>query len=285
MLIIRLDENFTDTSLPVLKRDKLLENDGGGVLWLADFSRDYTWSSAAAPGNGDVIGSLTEANPGAMRLANGGTVALAGNGLDFATAKKNTFVEIPATVLSTLWGGGARNQYFMACFYAKLPAQAGWNAAAGVLPMFQASPAAYTTQPDLLLVGQVSTPAISFRRQTAIGTNSGIDVALQSADFGSLAQVAYWRTASGAGARVKTAAGTRSGTGAVGVNNAANFSANVGQLGIGPGFWTEPLSGQANCVKFSMYRAFIEDLVTSGRDPATVLDADWSRVIEEGLFT
>lgn len=38
-------------------------------------------------------------------------------------------------------------------------------------------------------------------------------------------------------------------------------------------------NGSTNAVKWRYYRSFIENLTTSGRDPATVLDADYARTV------
>ena len=43
--------------------------------------------------------------------------------------------------------------------------------------------------------------------------------------------------------------------------------------------------GITGAVKWRYYRSFIENLTTSGRDPATVLDADYARTVARGVFS
>ncbi len=286
MLIVRLNEAFTDTSLGILRRDKLLEGDGGGVTFLADFSKLYSFSGAGgstAPLDGAAIVDMSDHANGAVRAARAPTFS--GNGVDFtplANLGSMTYLEIPASVLADIWGSA--NQYYMVCLYVKLPSQADWNSGGGVCPFFGGE-TPYTSGPDLIALAAASGGGLSFRRQVAAGTMENVTTpTMQVADYGGFAQLAYWRNASGQGGRLRTPAGTRLTTGAVGVNNTQNFSTKKGQAGIGSNFWPNS-SAVGTATKWKLYRAFIENLVTSGRDPQTVLDADYNRVAAAGTFS
>jgi hypothetical protein len=287
MLTIQLAETFTDSGLTVMKRDKVIENDNSGVLFLADFSRKYSWAAATPPANGATIASLTEANNASMVVNQ--APSLAGNGLDFsALTARGTNVEIPASVYANIWGTGAEAHYFLICQYVKLPIQADWNANTGTVAPFFAGNAQYTVAADLALMTQSfasSLARVSFLRQTAVGGATTIGTLTPPA-YGALAQLALWRNADGHGCRIKMAAGEISATAAVGSNNSANFSAVKGHWGVSAAnYWNTPLGTQANAVKWRAYRLFIENLRVSGRNPITVLDADYARVTAHGLFT
>lgn len=94
--------------------------------------------------------------------------------------------------------------------------------------------------------------------------------------YGKVAQVSFWRNASGQVLQVTTSAGTAQGTAAVGVNNTGDFSLKQPRWGRTASFSTVNPAVAAN--KSKLYRGFIEDLSVSGRDPATVLAADWTSV-------
>jgi hypothetical protein len=285
MLIIKSDENFTDTSLPILRRDKLIEGDNGGVLYLADFSRRYSFAGAGGvtpPAAGEMISSLTEANPGSFQQA---TIAptYAGNGVDFsplAAGASSAYVEIPAAVCAAIRGDGVRNQYFLMCCYVKLPTLADWNAQPGISGFFSGE-TAYNTGPDLAVIAQQSAPAaLSFRRQTAAGVTDILTVIPTAGHYGQVAQLALWRNATGQGAQLRTVNGTMKSTMAVGANNTQDFSTKKLRAGVGTP-WTS--AGYVHS-KWKLYRCFVEDLLTSGRNPETVLDADYARVVAAGLF-
>jgi hypothetical protein len=50
--------------------------------------------------------------------------------------------------------------------------------------------------------------------------------------------------------------------------------------------WHLPLNAaELNARKFRIYRGFIEALQLSGRNPDTVLDADWDRTVSRNVFS
>lgn len=84
---------------------------------------------------------------------------------------------------------------------------------------------------------------------------------------------------------MKSTNGTEAITKAVGADNNQDFSGNtfvfgrnVGFSGGGPGVLPS-LSG------LRLYRGFVENLARSGRDPLTVLDADYAAVTKRAAFS
>lgn len=293
MLKIQLAQNFTDTTLPLLKRDKLLLNDNGGVKFLADLSNTFSWPGGA-PVNGSAVKNINEAigADASMLIQSGDSISYAGGGFDLsALAKVGNELDIPAAVAADIWA--AANQYFMVCIYMKLPALADWNSGANLAPFLQWAASSYQVGPEIVTMAfQSASSVISLRRQNGAGTADVLSLVPAAGDYGSVAQIAFWRNASGQGARLKTANGTVSASAAVGVNNTQNFAALPGKLGVpvsgfngAAGANISAITGHANTFKARIYRAFVENLVASGRTPTTVLDDDWTRTIARGVFS
>jgi hypothetical protein len=180
---------------------------------------------------------------------------------------------------------GPGNQYFMATMYLRLPAQADWPTTGGVAALtFSQSSSRYTSVPEIIEVtpfGQAGGARyLVANRQTSIGNIAQLNMPAVASDYGALAQVAYWRNAAGTGFRLKTASRVNKTTAAVGPNNTASFAGLKGRFGLPP---TTSLTGTNN--NFRLYRMALEDLSISGRDPETVLDADWARTIARGVFS
>lgn len=290
MLVLKTDRATTDTSLPILRRDTLLEGDNGGVLWLFDLKSLYSFPTQGVPANGAAVINLDETgNNGTVVRQSGDPLAYSGNGLDFTgVTKVGNYVNGPANPLASIWA--ATNQYWIMCAYLKLPTQANWNTDGALHNMFQTAPigTSYTTQPELAMIAQQSPANLSFRRQTAAGTVTSIALTVPTADMGQLAQVAFWRDASGIFGRVKSAANSTLTSGAVGANNTQNFAANTPKIGpsaLNQGVGAVMNAAQQNAAKWRVYRAFIENLEISGRSATSVLDADWTRTVARGVFS
>lgn len=285
MLKITLNQSCTDTSLPTLQRDQLLFGANGGVLSLFDIANSYCYDQSTSPTNAKVIKNINESgNNGSLVIPSGQSLTIGGNGVVFdAVTASNVYVEGNAAAANDLWGGGTGSQYFLYCLYLKLPALTDWNTAGTLeaIMQFAASSGSYQTVADLLLIAQGSGGSVlSFRRQKAANSTDNFNITPASADYGTVVQLAFWRNASGQTARLKSANGTISSTLAVGSANTQDFSActqKVGHVGT--------LTGSANAVKWRYYRSFLENLNTSGRDPATVADADYTRTVARGVFS
>jgi len=289
MLKFTLNQACTDTSLPTLQRDLLLYGANNGVLSLYDIANSYCYDQTTAVANAKAVNNINESgNNGSLVIASGQTLSIGGNGVVFdAVTAVNTYVKGNAAPLSNLWGAGSGLQYFLYCMYVRLPTLANWNSNAGAFAMLQfaADSGDYRTIADLLTITQgVSGSSLAFRRQKAINSADTLQVYPVTADYGTVVQLAFWRNASGQGARLKSANGTVLTTSTVSTANTTDFSACTQKVGD-VGTFNAPATGNGNAVKWRYYRSFLENLTTSGRDPTTVLDADYTRTIARGVFS
>lgn len=291
MFVIKTDRPCTDTSLPILKRDSLLEGANDGVKWLFDAASKYSYPTQAAPANGALARNLDESgNNGSITVQSGDAVGYAGGGLSFdGTTKVGTCLTGTAAAVASIWGSA--NQYFIVCLYLKLPTSGNWNSAGTLHDIFKTAGVDYTAGPDLLLIAQQSSSSsFSFRRQKAAASVDAITLVPAAGDYGSFVQIAFWRDATGQHARLKSANGTILQSTTVSTNNTQDFSATVPQIGPAAGFKGTPagstmVTSQQNASKYRLYRAWIENLVVSGRSAATVLDADYARTVARGVFS
>ena len=284
MLKITLNQACTDTSLSTLQRDQLLFGANNGVVSLFDIANSYCYDQTTSVADAKAVNNINESgNNGRLVIPSGQTVTIGGNGVVFdAVTAQNVYINGHAAAASNIWGAGAGSQYFLYCMYVRLPLLADWNLSGSLEAMMQfaASSGSYQTVADLLLIAQSGSGGLSFRRQKAAASTDNLTITPASGDYGTVVQLAFWRNASGQVARLKSANGTISARGAVSTNNTQDFSActqKVGHVGT--------LNGSANAVKWRYYRSFIENLTTSGRDPATVLDADYARTVARGVFS
>lgn len=288
-LVIRSNKAVTDMSIPILRRDPLLSGDNNGVLFLADFSSRYCYDGNA-PVNGKAVVNINDSgNAASINLKAGQTLGFSGNGIDFTPVTGSpTNIVIPAAVQAALFSA----QQFMVCLYMMLPSSADWNPVSNILPFLHFAPGAdYTSAPDMVLMAfdiAATGRKIQISRQTAVGAATAFVLQPVAGDYGRFVQIAFWRNAAGQGARLKTVNGTVLATAVTGANNSANFSAHIGELGVPncPAWVGATLSaGAQTAYNFKAYRVFIENLATSGRDPVTVLDADYARIVAKGVFT
>lgn len=282
----------TNQTLPILYRDPILNGSNGGTLALLDLASKYTWPKQAAPVSGDSLKNLTESGQdGAVFLNGGQALSYAGRGFDFtAISDKPNGIMLPVSASANLWGAGSGLQYFAFMLYMKLPASGDWPIA-GITPttIVSASTTAngYQSSADLLSInmsGAGGNKTLTLNRQTGTGgANNQMVVTPAVGDFGTLAQLLFYRNASGQAFRLRTANGDKSATFSVQTANTQDFSALALRLGILTPFTT--FAGNAAFQKLRMYRAWLENLATSGRDPVAVANADWARVIASGKFS
>ena len=286
---IKLTGACSDTSLPTLERDQLLSGDNNGVKFLFDMAFPFSYSGGT-PVNGSTVADVSETTtPATVSLQSGETLSYAGGGFDQAAwTKGGNCLSMPASVAANIWA--TTNQYFIVCLYLKLPTLAHWNTSASVAAMLQWSNTSYLSGSDLLVIGQQSSNSqITFRRQKAAASVDIIAIIPHASDYGSVVQLAFWRDATGQYARFKSANGTVLGSAAVGTNNTQNFSALTGKIGNKSDLTNSEgvtlQTGMTNAYKSRLYRGFVENLETSGRSAATVLDADYTRTVARGVFS
>ncbi|RWB96505.1 MAG: hypothetical protein EOQ56_25630 [Mesorhizobium sp.] len=285
-IVIKSSVASTAPGLQKLRRDTLLDGlAAGGVPFLFDLAFAYGWPSLAAPIDGSAIVDLAEVANGTVEIKAGQTVSYAGGGFDFgALTDDPADIKAPAGCLSSIFSG---NQYFMVAFYMKLPTSGNWNSISAIAPMFLTSTALYLTEADMVTIAQANQPQLQARRQTDGGAGIvSLSVTPDATIYDQVCQVAFWRHAAGTGLRVKSALGSKIATGAVGVKNTGDFSLKRPQFGVPDA--SNALAGSVphrNAAKTRLYRGWIENLEISGRDPLTVLDADWARTIARGVFS
>lgn len=290
MLVLMTDGICTDTSLPILQHDSLLEGANGGVPWLFDLASTYGYPAQANPANGQLVQNMNASgNNASVILQAGNTVNYLGHGFDFTGVTEiGNYVSGPVAAPASIWGSA--NQYFIVCLYWKLPTSGNWNTAAAIHEIFKFAVTTYLSGAELVLMAEQDDGAITFRRQTAAATVTTLDVMPNALDYGSFAQIAFWRTASGQFARIKSANGTVTQSTTSGSNNTQNFSSLIPQVGVARGFkgaadGATMSAAQQNAAKYRVYRGWIENSVVSGRDPLTVLDQDYTRTVNRGVYS
>lgn len=288
MFAIKLTQACTDTTLPILERDQLLVGDNGGVRFLFDMAFPFSYAGGT-PVNGSPVKDVAEVSVDAQYIVQAGeALSFAGGGADLsALTKYGTRLEIPASVAANIWA--STNQYFLNALYVKLPTQANWNTSASLAAIQQWANTTYQAEADLLVIAeQAANSAVSFRRQKAAATADTLSITPNALDYGSVVQLAFWRDATGQYARLRSVNGTVLVSGAVSTNNTQDFSAFTGKVGnkslFGGADGAAFIAGQTNAWKMRFYRGFVENLETSGRSAAAVLDADYARTVARGVF-
>jgi hypothetical protein len=285
MLVLRTSTPFTNTDLPLLVRDELLGEANGGVLFLADALSPFSWPSQGAPVTADAVRDISETGNGAWSITSGQTVSF-NDGWDFsALTSKVAEILIPAAVSADLFA----DQEFIVCAYLVLPIKTDWNQESVLAPIFCFSPTTggYTTSADLVTVGfrwvtGDSTRRIMAFRQTDGSTTGDFlfapaSATIPDAHFGQFAQVAVYRDGTNFVLILRTSVGTISSSVSAPSLNSGDFSANQGRFGVVNPFWNLGLATHLTCSNHKLCRFFVENLATSGRDAASVLDADWTR--------
>lgn len=277
-----------------LVRDAVLQGSGGAnVKFAFDFGHPIDPLSAA-PTSGRAVYDLAEVGNGDWAINAGQTLAwdAATEGVNFAglTAEGATGVLMqgPVSVGAAVQAAG---QKFMQVGYFTMPTREQYNgyaAVTGVRPMMAWSSNGYTLEADLVTVGQFATGTpgptavqyIASRRQTNGATTDALSVVIADGKhLGKLAQLAFWRNDTGQALRVRSADGTDILTAAVGSNNAVSVADRRPMWGVTGGLWSlvaDPT--QRDMAAWKLHRGWVETMATgAARDPAAVLDADWTR--------
>ena len=285
MLVFVSDENSSDTSKPFFGIDPLTDGvPAGGVPFLFDLFKDFEASHAAAAYlNGDVISDLSETADGAFSISSAPQTITSNatfGGADFSavTAVGNA-VRAPIGALNDINDG---SQYFAVAAWVVLPSSADWNTSAALAPFFCSTAGATgyaTPEADICTLAFLGTGAgnITARRQTNGATVTQMNLTVSAAGRGRLALVMFWRNAAGIGLRVKTSLTDQTVTGAVGAANVTDFSNAQARWGVTTSF--TPAVDIAKLGNWSLCKGWIENLQVSGRDPTTVFDAEYARIL------
>jgi hypothetical protein len=271
--------------------DPLLSGAGASnVKFLFDFGHPVSPLSVA-PLDADTVHDVSENGNGDWDILAGQTLDWSGavDGVDFSPITTRPAVVLaPASVSAAI---EAADQRFLLAFWATLPTQAQWlgGTIAGGAPtgtfmsMVAASDNGYTTQSDLITIGQQYAGAapstnqvLAARRQTNGATVDAPLVSLQgTSHFGKPALIAFWRSGSEQVVYLKTSASGSAleGTAAAGSNNVADVSARRVRFGLPNQFGFHP-----DATNFKLHRGWIETLPAgSARTPRDVLAAEYAR--------
>lgn len=259
---------------PLLKPDRIMESADGGLLWAFTLSSALSFARQDTPVDEDpLIDYVGLHGAGRVNLSGMGATSFAGGGFDFSsvTAKGN-FAECPAAAVADIYND---NQSWLLCAWVRLPSEADYHDGTAFTPFCSFTTAAngWISQADLCTFGQRYSGGVKYlssRRQTAIGAVDSIDIAVNAADYGKVAMIMAWRDVANAerGLLYRTTEGTRSTVvSGAGVDNAADFSAQAGQFGITDAFWFTDYAAHLDASNFRLYRGWLENLNTSGRNP------------------
>lgn len=293
--VLRLPISTGDTSLTKAVRDDLITGDNGGVLFCADLGFGWSYPAGTLPrpapadplvdavirdltGNGDAKVSSSDETCSIQYL---------GGGFDFSNisgAPREVGIDIPATVSADIY----TNQNYLFCAYMKLPSLANWNASASLNSMITATDngLSYQTGTEIFTVALQQPSAtngkLSIRAQDNTGTAVQIPLEVPTGQgfySDQVVQVAVYVDDGNLYARIKTSLGEVSGSIAF-TGNALDFSAQTIKVGGS----TSAFRGDEQDT-YRVYRAFVEDLSVSSRDPIAVLDDDLVRVNNRGVFS
>lgn len=183
-------------------------------------------------------------------------------------------------------------QYFLWVGYMVLPVSTDWNTStqnAGRMPMFALGD---QTQADGLFgIHQITGGQMLFNRGT-VGTLAQRNIILNVAadQFGTLCQVAYWRNASGSGARIKRVAAGAVDVSSIGTTaeaNTASYAARQPRWGIDGAYGytgTTWDAARVKAAKWKLARGWIEALDVTGRNPVDIIDRDLALTLARGVY-
>lgn len=285
-----------DASNPKFRRDQILDTDvNDGVRFLFDLGFPYSYpggpiENRPAPGNpvnGATIYDVVDLEDGSFASSSTGTV-FSGGGFDFSGVS-DRFHEVrgPQSSLASIIPSS--QQQFAIYFYVKLPTLADWYSGTGIIPLFctNGNSQGYAGAPDLATIGFVSGGQLrAARSTTAVGTAETRTLTVPAGMAGRVTQILYYRTNGTTELRIKNSGGMVSSAAASGATTNLDLSACIPRWGICQALWdfsTKP--SLATAKRWRLYRGFIENLLTSGRDPIAIADEDYRRVVNRNIFT
>lgn len=261
------DVASSNSNLPKIKADQLIPDSGLGVD-LFDISHPYSLrTDVIAAGtsiynlNGDTTYSSLLVPSTANASLNTDKTAIS---LVVASAANYAGVVIPGKPLVDIYA----QQKFIVCAYLTLPSEANWPS--GNTRIVGDSANVTNGAVTIMLNKSGSSPQIAGQRLTASGGAVEQRVfVLDSSYYGAVVQVAVYRTATEWGFTIiKQGASRMTSTLAQGGLCTFDYSAR------------DILVGQCNItLSINVYRAFIENLAQTLRNPIDVLNADWQRFI------
>lgn len=302
-MTVQVLQTQIQTNDPALKeavRDKLLEDSNGGVVQLFNFG--FPWSYPAGdlprpaptdPVNGDLIRDVTESGNDANVLASTSPSLFnyAGGGAFTSTEIQSGTTHNYALVNTTgnLSGFTQTTQYLIVA-YMKLASTENFRpngeSISAYISACNSNSVNYSNGTELVLFG--TTPlngsgvgALTARFQNALGSVDRVDIELPTGVGlydDDIVQVALWYDGSNAYMRVKselfeqTESVPHTGNTLDVSGNSVKFDTSSGQFG-------------GTSVPHKLYRCALENLTVSGRNPITVLDADFARTISRGVFS
>jgi hypothetical protein len=284
-LVLYSDTAIADPTAPMYVRDQLLADSNSGVRFLFDYGRSYSWPTQDSPLNGDGLRDISQHANAAWTITLGRpTFDPTTGGMDFSTVTQQPAnVVVPATSFAA---DIFADQRFMVAMYLKVPTEAQWPVNGTGYRYFMVGTTGTggvtsTGEQDIVSIGMWTNGATKYlvvHRQTS-GTTVDTLFVPMAGQFETVGQLGFWRTSTQQGLRWKSAAGAIIYTIAAGSLNAGSFAANTLQVGLPKSFWGLGDAGHQASAHYRMFRHFGENLVRSGRDPVTVLDADYARNI------
>ncbi|WP_191301259.1 LamG-like jellyroll fold domain-containing protein [Deinococcus indicus] len=249
-------------TLPKLEKDIIIPAQGAVLLY--DFGNTATWAGGN-PANGAAVGNLVRGVPGASVLASGLTHV--GGGFDWAASASAGNSKAPTVNLGNVALGGKTKLLFIAWLRVPNPLPNTFFAGAFGAAVQTAAHA------DNQFVLDVNNDGGGIRWTTwdQNGNSAAAALASSALTAGGVYQTAWlFDATSGAWRLYLNGAVNTSGTLAAG---ATSLHATTKPIGLGS--WNGDPGAQAY-YKGRIYRAYIEDLAASGRDPLSVVQADWA---------
>lgn len=289
--IIRLQ---TETpGKPIYYTDPIEDGANGGVRAIFDLDVDGSYpgpgalTPAVAPLDGQTIYNIAHHIAENLTFESpANQVAYAGGGFDFSgvTAKRHEIV-FPASALADIISG---QQYFSLIMYVKLPIIADWFTDSGNAPLCCTTSHVngYAAENDLLTIVMRNGGGLAyFRQTTALNASQNAILTMTTAsDTAGFTQIHYWRNVVNTGFVVRNANETKSSILATTPKNSLSLTGKQLRMGVTSSLWdfVKPSSQAAN--NFKIYRAVLENLEVSGRDPQAVANADYARVLARNKF-
>ena len=261
----------------------------GPASALADIWGAGTGATATATNSGGT--STPTVTAGGSGYVQGEAMAVySGGGLSTAVAVVCTVTAGAISAIPSITGTTSNPtvtivpspQYGLIVGYFRMPASGDYMADTGIFASMAGGhlSAGIGSVADFLTFGQNYVSGVKQLvgyRQTVIGTQETYSIPVPSSAFGNLVQIAFWHNASGSTLRIKTATELASASNSSVLPNRSNFSAGTPWWGVPNCDWGSTFpSTQATAHKFKVYRGWIENLLTSGRNPNTVCDEDWT---------
>ena len=283
--VLRLSDACSDFTLPQIYavNDAWFTGNPAGVLGVYDLAStlsyaggDPTAASAVTTilgGNSApfVVGSVVPTPVG---------VSYVGGGFDFSglpAGQAYRSIEVPASISESL----RATSNFLCSAWIKLPASADWNTTGSLFQMLTVGDGDAQTASKAALFGlyQLQGGILQMRAFSGNAIGRALNTTLDANYYGQVAQIGVWKIGSTIYSRIKTPLIVGAVQSGVYSGQTLSLVEKSTKIGYHFGFNNNLLSGagtsrQVNGLRY--YRFAAEDTSISGRDPVTVLDADWT---------